>query len=184
MPSIKDFASKKKEKKAHASQKGHQPAHEEPANKEQAKGGHRPKRRPGRSDEGNPSEVMFTEQSAEYVSTTTSIDESTIANSTPDDETNKPEDETNKATFRLEFLGSELLREKVPKAFELAEAVAEDWVKDGDFRALPLGNPWAQVAASQGLQRMKKVEKKLDEIGLIPLAQMGLALVKAKLKIK
>jgi hypothetical protein len=31
---------------------------------------------------------------------------------------------------------------------------------------------------------MKKVEKKLEEIGLIPLAQMGLALVKAKLKIK
>jgi hypothetical protein len=163
MPSIKDFDSKKREKKGHVSEKAH---------KQEAASGQRPKRRPGRPDKDEHAEVIFTEQAAEYVSTTTTINENT------DDST------SNKDPFRLEFFGSDLLREKAPKTFELAEAVAEDWVKDGDFRTLPLGNPWAQVAASQGLQKMKKVEKKLEEIGLIPLAQMGLALVKAKLKIK
>jgi hypothetical protein len=85
--------------------------------------------------------VIFTEQAAEYVSTTTTINENT------DDST------SNKDPFRLEFFGSDLLREKAPKTFELAEAVAEDWVKDGDFRTLPLGNPWAQVAASKGCRK-------------------------------
>ena len=84
--------------------------------------------------------------------------------------------------LKIQFYGSEMLREKAPHAFEFAEAVAEDWAKDGDFKALPLKNPWAQMAASQGFQKVKQVEKKLDELGVIPMAKMGYELIKAKLK--
>ena len=82
----------------------------------------------------------------------------------------------------MEFYGSEKLRAQVPQVFELAEAVVEDWQKDGNFRALPLKNPWAQLAASEGLKRAKKVEQKLEKAGVLPAARMGFEFLKAKIK--
>lgn len=80
----------------------------------------------------------------------------------------------------LEFYGSEALREKAPQAFELAEAVADEWVKDGNFQKLPLLSPFAQLVATIGLQSAKRVEKKLEEKGVISIAKMGLELAKTK----
>lgn len=61
----------------------------------------------------------------------------------------------------INFPGSELIRSKFPKSFEVAEAVATDWVKDGKFEGLPLGHPLAQLIAQQGLKNAKNIEKKI-----------------------
>lgn len=83
--------------------------------------------------------------------------------------------------FRLEFTGSEFLRAKAPQAFDLAETVVDEWVKDGRFEGLPVGHPLAQMAAQVTLLKAKKVEKKLEEKGVFALAKMGLAYAKSKL---
>ena len=80
----------------------------------------------------------------------------------------------------LEFYGSDALREKAPQAFELAEAVAAEWVKDGNFQKLPLLSPLAQLVATIGLQSAKRVEKKLEEKGVISMAKMGFEFAKTK----
>lgn len=82
----------------------------------------------------------------------------------------------------VQFPGSELLRAQAPKAFEVVDAIADDWMKDGRFEALPLGHPLAQIAAQKGLRKAKDIEKKLDEKGVFLLARTGLEYVKAKLK--
>ncbi len=82
--------------------------------------------------------------------------------------------------IHLEFYGSEALREKAPQAFELAEAVADEWVKDGNFQKLPSLSPFAQLVATIGLQSAKRVEKKLEEKGVISMAKMGLEFAKTK----
>lgn len=83
--------------------------------------------------------------------------------------------------IQIEFYGSELLRARVPKAFEIAEAVAEDWVNDGRFEGLPVGHPLAQLGAQQVLRKAKDIEKKLDEKGVFMLARVGLEYAKSKL---
>lgn len=80
----------------------------------------------------------------------------------------------------LEFYGSDVLRQKAPQAFDLAEAVAEEWIKDGNFQKLPLTSPLAQLVATVGLQSAKRVEKKLEEKGVISIAKMGLEFAKTK----
>lgn len=82
--------------------------------------------------------------------------------------------------IHLEFYGSEALRQKAPQAFELAEAVAEEWVKDGNFQKLPISSPLAQLVAAVGLQSAKRVEKKLEEKGVITMAKMGFEFAKTK----
>jgi hypothetical protein len=81
--------------------------------------------------------------------------------------------------IHLEFFGSEIIRAKAPKAFELAETVADEWVKDGRFEALPVGHPLAQFAAQVGLRKAKDIEKKLDEKGVFQLAKVGLMYAKS-----
>lgn len=83
---------------------------------------------------------------------------------------------------RVEFYGSELLRTRAPKTFELADAVVDDWVKDGRFEGLPIGHPLLQLAAQMGLRKAKDVEKKLDEKGVFLIARTGLEYLKAKIK--
>lgn len=83
--------------------------------------------------------------------------------------------------LRLEFTGSEYLRLKAPKAFELVETVADEWVKDGRFEGLPVGHPVAQIAAQAALLQAKKIEKRLEEKGVFALAKMGVAYAKSKL---
>lgn len=84
----------------------------------------------------------------------------------------------------LEFYGSEVLRQKAPQAFELAEAVADQWKKDGNFQKLPISSPLAQLVAAVGLQSAKRVEKKLEEKGVISLAKMGFEMAKKQLNEK
>ena len=80
----------------------------------------------------------------------------------------------------LEFYGSEVLRQKAPQAFELAEAVAQHWVADGNFQKLPITSPLAQLVATIGLQSAKRVEKKLEEKGVLSLAKLGFEAAKAQ----
>jgi hypothetical protein len=84
----------------------------------------------------------------------------------------------------LDFYGSEILRQKAPQAFELAEAVADDWVNNGNFQKLPLNHPFAQLVSAVSLQSAKKVEKKLEEKGVISMAKMGLEYAKTKWPLK
>lgn len=84
----------------------------------------------------------------------------------------------------LEFYGSEIIREKAPKAMELADTVADEWTKDGQFEGLPVGNPIAQMAAAKVLRKAKDVEKKLEEKGVFMMAKIGLDYVKSKIEEK
>lgn len=81
----------------------------------------------------------------------------------------------------LNFYGSDILKAKAPKAFELAETIADEWAKDGQFEGLPVGHPLAQLAAAYGLRKAKKVEKKLEEKGVFMMARMGLEYAKMKI---
>lgn len=81
----------------------------------------------------------------------------------------------------LDFYGSEMIRQKAPKVMELADSVADEWVKDGQFEGLPVGNPIAQVAAAKALRKAKDVEKKLEEKGVFAMAKMGIDLIKSKI---
>lgn len=83
--------------------------------------------------------------------------------------------------IHLEFYGSELIRSKAPKAMELADTVAEEWVKDGQFEGLPVGNPLAQILAAKALRKAKDVEKKLEEKGVFVMARMGFDYLKSKI---
>lgn len=83
--------------------------------------------------------------------------------------------------IHLEFYGSELIREKAPQIMELADTVADEWVKDGQFQGLPVGNPLAQLAAAKALRTAKDVEKKLEEKGVFVMAKMGLDYLKSKI---
>jgi hypothetical protein len=82
----------------------------------------------------------------------------------------------------LEFYGSEVIRQKAPKVMELADTVAEEWKKDGQFEGLPVGNPLAQVAAAKVLRKAKDVEKKLEEKGVFAMAKMGIEYAKSEIE--
>ncbi len=182
MPAIRDFAQKKNGKKSHheSTQEGKKDIKAKSGDSEvesSSKAQPSRKRRPGRSDEGDDQLHM---QEVEYVRTASS--DPSAAEEVPQKESSVEPPKSSPEAFHLQFYGSDILRDKIPQAFELAEAVAKDWLKDGDFSELPLANPWAQAIAAQGLQQMKKAERKLDSLGIIPAAKMGLAFVKAKIK--
>jgi len=84
--------------------------------------------------------------------------------------------------IHIEFPYSEVVRDKIPGVFNLAETVAEEWVNDGEFQSLPVGHPLAQAVVGFGFRKAKDVEKKLDEKGVLSLAKMSFELVKSKLK--
>lgn len=133
------------------------------------------KRRPGRV-EGDP---MMEQQTHSNGAAPESVEkpqpEQEAAGFSSDPETTEAE------KIRLEFTGSEYLRDKAPKVFEFAEIVADEWVKDGRFEGLPVGHPMAQMAAQATLLQAKKIEKKLEEKGVFALAKMGVAYAKSKL---
>ncbi len=82
---------------------------------------------------------------------------------------------------KLEFFGSEALKEHVPTLHRSLEIIVDDWKNDGRFEGLPLGHPLFQALASVGLQKAKKIEKKLDERGVFMMARMGSDIVKMKI---
>jgi hypothetical protein len=129
------------------------------------------KRRPGRDPEMQPApgdvhgdvsvvDVETSYEAAESIATSKhqsddSVDEKSSASTEPkSDEGPKVE---------LHFKGSEILRAKFPKPFEVAEQIATDWVHDGRFEGLPLGHPLAQFFAAKGLRKAKEIEKKVME---------------------
>lgn len=97
---------------------------------------------------------------------------------------NNANETTEEHKIHLKFLGSNLLREKAPKVMELAETVADEWVHDGKFEGLPVGNPLAQIAAAKALRTAKDVEKKLDEKGVFTMAKIGVDYLKSKIEKK
>lgn len=86
--------------------------------------------------------------------------------------------------LHLKFYGSNLIREKAPKVMELADTIADEWVHDGRFEGLPVGNPLAQMAAAKALRTAKDVEKKLDEKGVFTMAKIGVDYLKSKIEKK
>ena len=71
--------------------------------------------------------------------------------------------ENEKPKVAIHFPGSELVRAKFPKSFDVAEAVATDWVHGGEFKELPIDQPLVQYVTQKGLQQAKEIEKKVLE---------------------
>lgn len=72
-----------------------------------------------------------------------------------------PKVEENKV--HINFPGSDAVRSKLPKTFEVAEAIATDWMNDGKFDKVPVSHPLAKVAVQQSLRKAKDIEKKVLE---------------------
>lgn len=102
-----------------------------------------------------------------------------------DSENTKTTEAEAKHQVKIEFPYSDLVRSQIPKVFETTEKVATEvahqWKNEGDFSNLGLPHPIADMVASQALQHAKKIEKKLDEKGVIGFAKMGFAIAKSQL---
>lgn len=61
--------------------------------------------------------------------------------------------------FEVHFQGSDHLKSQFPKSFALVEEVANDWVKDGDFKNLPIEQPLVQFYVGEGLRKVKAIEQ-------------------------
>lgn len=96
-----------------------------------------------------------------------------------DDTSNEAAEETAapKEKVKIEFPFSEIVREKAPKVFEVAENVATQWRDDEKFDP-GLPHPIAEIAAIKALEKAKEVEKKLEEAGVISAAKMGVEIAK------
>lgn len=79
----------------------------------------------------------------------------------------------NESKVEINFAGSELLRSKFPKPFEVAEAVASEWTGEAKFDHLPISHPLANWAAQQGLLKAKEIEKKVVESPQVEKAAMA-----------
>ncbi|MNT85893.1 hypothetical protein D3C72_2261140 [compost metagenome] len=64
---------------------------------------------------------------------------------------------------------------------EVADQVADEWVQDGRFENIQLGNPLADHFAGKALRKAKDVEKKLEEKGVFMMAKIGIDYAKSKL---
>lgn len=102
-------------------------------------------------------------------------DEKTANEETAQIEENKSE------KVKIEFPYSEVLREKAPRAFEVAENVATQWKNNEKFENIGLSHPLAEIAAVKTLEKAKLVEKKLEEKGVFAIAKMGTEIAKSKL---
>jgi hypothetical protein len=87
------------------------------------------------------------------------------------------EPEAPKEKVKIEFPFSEMVREKAPKVFEVAENVATQWRDDEKFD-VGLPHPIAEIAAIKALEKAKEVEKKLEDAGVITAAKMGVEIAK------
>ncbi|MEI7973466.1 MAG: hypothetical protein WCH11_03770 [Bdellovibrio sp.] len=124
-------------------------------------------RRPGRDGEVPPLQSVEVEgpspessRDPSQESTFTSKEDSSPgaqASSTSDAQTEGPP----KERIELSFYGSELLRAGFPKAFQIADEVATDWVQGGAFDSLPVDNLLVKSLAQQGLLKAKDLETKV-----------------------
>lgn len=184
MPSVKDFENKNEQAAATTAAA---------VDESSAKKSTRPRRRPGRDDvqagEIAPDEASVHDDVEPAVTAGLHSDEAPAAGSADRDAaepanepaSGEPAPEEPAQKVEINFPYSELLRAKVPQAFDLAEAVATDWVHDGRFEALPVGHPLAQLAAQVGFRKAKDLEKKLEEKGVFMLARVGYQYAKSKL---
>ncbi len=85
---------------------------------------------------------------------------------------------TEKVTIQFPY--SDILRDKLPRTFEIAENVATQWKNNEKFENLGLSNPLAEIATVKALEKAKLIEKKLDEKGVFALAKMGSEIAKSK----
>lgn len=174
MPNVKDLKEKNAKKSATQT--------ELPLGGDEAAGKSRPKRRPGREEpeasdaqvrvvdvEHGVQETAGEELHAAHAKAETYAHDAATQNQTEprssadSSETPAFEAESEKPRVEIRFFGSELIRAKFPKPFEMAEAVATDWRNGGDFSGLPIKHPLAHLAAQKGLQQAKEVEKKVLE---------------------
>lgn len=146
MPSINDFEKKQKDKASSVDSEAQEP-NETP----------KAKRRPGR--ETGSESVMSTSGSSEEVVRVVDVEEEVVmsAEPTPTEAEEFEQREPKKEKIEVHFYGSELLRARFPKPFEVMDFVATDWVRGGKFEGLPLGHPLAQYFAAKGLQKVKEV---------------------------
>lgn len=191
MPSIKDF---EKENKKRAGSAASAQASAGAAGKKKTQ----PRRRPGRDETASPEDTVIETDSnsnqkpldpAKPVYTADAHEETEptpeqMHGGTGAESQDAFGSETGDDKIHLNFYGSELLRARAPKVFEIADAVADDWMKDGRFEALPVGHPLAQMAAQVGLRKAKDLEKKLEEKGVFMFARMGYQYAKSKLNKK
>lgn len=154
MPSVKDF--KKNAKATSAENSSQESVTARPKNA----------RRPGKESTESDIKVVEVEEgvvrSAHSEQGEESIAEpSSEASSTADaSEVRFEKTSTTEAPkVEISFYGSEVLRARFPKPFDVAESIATDWVNDGKFEGLPVGHPLLQFAAAKGLQKAKEVEK-------------------------
>lgn len=167
MPSIKDFDIKKSGSKKETSA--------ETTADTSSDGPKRAQRRPGREKAAEETTVSASSATAaeslddvkvvdvetgETMSENTNTQQQDIGASAEASQTpeGRPSD-----SVEIKFPGSEILRAKFSKPFEVAESIATEWMNDGKFEGLPLGHPLAQYFAAKGLQKAKQVEKKVLE---------------------
>lgn len=81
---------------------------------------------------------------------------------------------------RANFPYSDVVRTYVPDAMAVADKVVMDWKSEGSFMNLGIENQYANMAVALGLQNAKKIEKKLEEKGVLPLVRMGFEVIKNK----
>ncbi len=81
---------------------------------------------------------------------------------------------------KIEFPYSEIIRDKIPKAFDIAENVATQWKNNDKVENVGLNHPLAEIVAIKALEKAKTIEKKLEEKGVFTMAQMGFEIAKAQ----
>ncbi len=81
---------------------------------------------------------------------------------------------------KFEFPYSEIIRDKMPKAFNIVENVATQWKNNDKIENVGLAHPLAEIVAVKALEKAKTIEKKLEEKGVFTMAQMGFEIAKAQ----
>ena len=81
---------------------------------------------------------------------------------------------------KFEFPYSEIIRDKIPKAFNIAENVATQWKNNDKVENVGLSHPLAEIVAVKAFEKAKTIEKKLEEKGIFTMAQMGFEIAKAQ----
>lgn len=105
-----------------------------------------------------------------------------------DDEIKNPDNSSNPESseqpsaekIRIEFPYSEVIRDRMPKAFDIAENVATQWKNNDKVENVGLNHPLAEIVAVKALEKAKTIEKKLEEKGVFTMAQMGFEIAKAQ----
>lgn len=121
--------------------------------------------KPKRAKAKSAKKAVEHEEQTEFEETEVEVDEASVEEEA---EASEPVDR-----IEIQFKGSEVLRAKFPKTFDLAEEVATQWMHDGSFEGLPIDHPLGQWAAQTGLVKAKEIEKKVVESPLFEKAAIG-----------